>query len=514
MLLTLLACGPATIDVDDTEPADTDTDTDTDSDTDTDTEVIVDGGCDPGAAAVYGVEGEELSFEPACLGDGTATSFSITALPDGARFDGTRFTWTPGLADAGHVEVVVSSAGDHPDAGVVDVWVADAWDNPANERVSPRDYTYEYGLPVMHLEVPTSTNDYDDVETTLLYMGKPYAIELKYRGAASAYYPKRSYTLSFSPDDEFEDEDEGFDNRRKVVLTSLFDDNSYLRQLLCYEMWNALAPERHQIQVYLSVLYVNGEYVGLTLVSDHIDGEYWEDWGYYEDASLYKAVDHQANFYDNYGGTPKSWWGAGYEKQEGDPDDWNDLYDLVQFVATSDDATFESLVEDYVVIEEIADWWILVRFTEADDSGGKNAYLYYDPLTMIFHHAPWDFNHALGQTWQTEREASSTDYDFYWSNNLFYRLIESPTYGPVMKARMAEKLQGTLAAAAWTGRVDALLARAEPSAERDWAKWEDSYRSYGGWYWRTDWTTHDEEVAYLKTWITERSGYMNTWFPG
>ena len=43
----------------------------------------------------------------------------------------------------------------------------------------------------------------------------------------------------------------------------------------------------------------------------------------------------------------------------------------------------------------------------ADDSGGKNAYLYFDPVGGLIHHVPWDFNHSLGQTWQTEREASN-----------------------------------------------------------------------------------------------------------
>jgi hypothetical protein len=520
MLLALLACTAAPIVPDPVDDTVDDTDTglvDTDpvpEDTDT-IEVIPDDPCDPGAPAVYGEEGEALSVRIACTGVGTADSFEILDLPDGAAWDAATatVTWTPGLADAGHYPLTVLSSGEASDVGVVDVWVADAWAAPANVAVEPLTYTDEYGLPVLHLNRPNETNDYDDVATTMVYGGRPWPVDLKYRGAASSYYPKRSYTLSFPADDEFDDADEGFENRRKIVLTTLFDDNSYLRQLLCYELWSAMDASRHDIQTMLTIVYINGAYEGIYLLSDHIDGEYWEDHGYDEEGSLYKSVTHEANFYATYGDTPKSSWHAGYEKQEGVDGDWSDLDALVQFVATSSDADFSAHVEEYVDIDEITDWWALVRFTEADDSGGKNAYLYADPATGIFHHAPWDFNHALGQTWQTEREASSTDYDFYWSNNLFKRLLADATHGPRMEARMRAHLAGALANEAVQLRIDTWMERIAPSTARDWEKWETQYRGYGGWYWRTDWTSHEEEVAYLKTWVEERADYMGAWYP-
>lgn len=516
MLLVLVACVTPPIALDsaadinvDTAPADS-VPTDTDE-----TEVIVEDGCDPGAAPVYGVEGEPLTFTVACTGDGTAGSFVVASLPAGASYnpDAAVVTWTPGPADAGHYPIAVLSSGEGSDAGIVDVWVADGWEATDNVQVDPRTYLEEYGLPVLHLERPDGTNDADDVPATMVYRGKPYAMELKYRGAASSYYPKRSYTVSFSADDRFEDEAEGFDDRRKIVLTTLFDDNSYLRQLLCYELWSAMDDSRQVVQTFLTVLYVNGEYEGIFLLSDHIDGEYWEDHGYDEEGSLFKSVTHEANFYDNYGGTPKSTWHDGYEKQEGAENDWSELDRLVEFVATAPDADFTAHVEEYVVIEEIADWWILVRFTESDDSGGKNAYLYVDPETGLAHHAPWDFNHSFGQTWQTEREASSTDYDFFWSNNLFKRLLSDPVYGPRMRARMREQLASTYDAGAIDDRIDTWMERIGPSTARDWEKWGESYRTYGGWSWRTDWTSHEEEVAYLRTWVQERAGYMGEWYP-
>lgn len=511
-MLALLACTSGSVNPD--PPGDDTGTTEVIDGSDSgDPETLPGGTCDPGADAVYGEEGVELRFTVTCTGGGTATSFTMPDLPSGARFEGETLTWTPGLAQAGHHELVVQSDGEVPDEGVVDVWIADAWDAPGNVEVDPATYEEELGLPVIHLERPADTNDYTDVATTMWFRGDVYDIELKYRGAASAYYPKRSYTVSFPSDHEFDDEDQGFENRRKITITTLYDDNSYLRQWLCYQLWSAMDPKRHDVQSMFAVLYVNGAYEGLFVVTDHIDGEYWEDHGYDEEGNLYKAVDHQANFYSTYNGYPKSSWHAGYEKQEGDPDDWSDLDSLVQFVAESDDSTFSAGIADRVVVQEIADWWILVRWTESDDSGGKNAYLYDDATTGLFHHAPWDFNHSLGQTWQTERESADTNYDFYWSNNLFYRLNNDAVWGEVMADRMREQLATTYSAESVLARIDDALERIEPSAERDWEKWEESYRTYGGWYWRTDWTSHDEEVAYLRAWVEARAGWMETWYP-
>lgn len=517
MLPLLLACASGTVAVDDTAQGSSAADSaaDTGDTGDSDTEVIPEGDCDPGAAPVYVTEGEAVSVRVSCRGEGAATAFAIDVLPEGARFDAgsATLTWTPGLDQAGHYELVVASAGDMPDAGVLDIWVADAWADVSNTPVNPLRYEEEHGLPVFHLEVPSTTNDDEDVETTLVYRARPYALGLKYRGASSSYYPKRSYTLSFPRDDEFGDAAEDFDERRKVVLTTLFDDNSYMRQLLCYELWSALDPGRHDIQTYLAVVYVNGSYEGLYLVSDHISGEYWEDHGYDEDGNLYKSVSHQANFYATYNGAPKSTWHDGYDKKEGVDGDWSDLDALVQFVAESDDATFAAGVEERVVLDEIADWWILVRYTEADDSGGKNAYHYADAATGLFHHAPWDFNHSFGQTWRTEREPASTDYDFHGTNNLFRRLLTHAEYGPYIEGRLREHLAGPLATEAVLARIDAHLDRIAPSAARDWEKWDDPYYTYGGWYWRTDWTDHHGEVAYLRAWVEARGGFFAEWYP-
>lgn len=477
------------------------------------------GGCLPGADPVFVTEGELVQLAPRCLGEPLSGTLSITNLPTGATWVNGELVWLPGVDQAGRYDLSLRfDGGDWIEAGTATIWVADAWDHPENVPVDPLLYQEELGLPVVHLSAPPDLNASYEVASTMVYRGHTFNIEVKYRGASSLYYPKIGYTIDFPPDDEFEDEAIGFPKRRSVVLTTLFDDNSYIRQRLCYDLWNALDPSRHAIETHHVALYVNGAYWGLYLLGDHIDGEYWEDQGYREDGNLYKAISHEANFYADYYGYPKSSLHAGYEKKSGTPAEgeagaFDDLDALVSFVINADEATFRDTLSDQIAVDEFMDWWILVRFTEADDSGGKNSYLYNDPLSPMWHFAPWDFNHSLGQTWLTERESALTNWDFTSANNLFRRILEDPSLNATLVDRYQRALSGPMDNATLQAQIDTYMAEIGPSAARDWARWGGAYYSYGSWYWRSDFTSHEGEVAYVREWLSTRAAFMAELYP-
>jgi len=476
--------------------------------------------CAPGADPVYGLEGVALTQTITCTGPGTAASFDVDGLPDGATWDPSTATvrWTPTLAQAARWDLRIVahgvSGGSADEEGWSTIWVADAWREARNTPVDPTAYPEEYGLPVLHLTRPSSTNSSTDVATSMVYRGMPYDIGLKYRGASSLYYPKNSYTLSFSPDHEFSDPASGFPDRRQIVLTSTFDDNSYIRQKMCFDVFNALSPTQNRVETRFVVVYINGAYEGLYVLGDHIDSEWWQDNGYADGdtANIYKAVSHEANFYTTYSGRRKSSLHAGYDKKHGDGS-WSDLDDLVDWVSSVDDTTFAAELDQHIAVEEFMDWWILVRFTEADDSAGKNSYLYNDTSSPLFHYAPWDFNHSLGQTWQTDRESVYTDEDFAGTNNIFNRMMADPGLSAALYDRYRADLAGELSAPSLNGWLDDYYAEIDPSAARDWDRWGDSYYSYGGWSWRSNFTTYDEEKDYIRGWVTERVAFMETLYP-
>jgi spore coat protein H len=496
-LPALLACGPSAPGPDDAGAG-------------TEDETVV-GTAPPCALAVtdgWATEGDLVEIPVVCDGD---AAVSVEGLPQGATFADGVLRWTPGLGQAGRYDLrarAVARDGRGAVGAAFTVHVADAWDAPDNVPVDPLGYTEEFGLPVLHLAVPTDANDDDTVPTTVTWRGARSVAGVKFRGASAADDPKRSYTLEFRREAPFDAP--GWSDRREIVLTSTFDDASYVRQLLCFELWSALDPDGEPLQAMPVVLYTNGDYHGVYLLSDHIDGEWWEDAGFDEDGPLYKAVDPRANFRATYAGAPKDTWHDGYARR-GATEDWAPLDALVEWAATSDDATFAGELAQRWAEDELMRWWVLVRWVEADGSGGDNAYLYRDPLEGRWHHAPWDFTHSLGQTSTTERQAADTDHDFYESNHLFERALEHPDLGPRWRASMRAAMDGPLASGEVTDRARGWIDTVRPAALRDWEKWGAAHREAYGW--RTDLQEPEQEWSALLAWIEARAAFMETRFP-
>jgi hypothetical protein len=469
--------------------------------------------CDPGAGGPYWLtEGETVSVHAECA-TGLAEALAIEPLPGGAAWDAdtATLTWTPGLDQAGVYELDVTGAGE---VGRVKIGVADRWDDPDNQPVDPATYTEEYGLPVFHLTTDPLINGDDYTPAAIVYRGHSFAgAEAKYRGGVSSGYPKHSFTLKFSRDDKLSEESAGLLGRRKIVLNTTFDDNSYLRQRVVFELWNRLDPGHIQIRHYSAVLFLDGQYHGLYEVLDHVDGYLMEDHGLRQDGNLYKAVNHDANFrLVGRDGDPKQTLHDGYEKKEGVPLEgedgaFADLEELVQWVAGASDEEFAAGIDSRLDRRDFEDWWILISLVQADDSAGKNSYLYHDPLAAApFRYIPWDFNNSLGQDWQTIREPSTVDPENGWylqANNVFDRLLADPAFAGPMRARFDAALSGAWQVDGVLTSFDRWVTEIDPVARRDQVRWGAEYAAWWGEV-HSDLTTYDEEVAYVRAWIEDR----------
>ena len=470
--------------------------------------------CEPDGGGPYWLlEGETVTVPLTCKTGRERAQFAIDPLPEGAQYDPATatLTWTPGLDQGAVYLLKVTALGETTE---VKIGVADRWDDPANVPVvDPATYTEEYGLPVLPLQPSPDISADGYTPATTIYRGHTYTMEAKYRGAASLGYPKKSYTLKFTKADKFSEPEHAggvFKEKRKIVLISTFDDNAYVRQRLAYELWNALDPAHIQIRPYSGVVFLDGAYYGLYTFADHVDGYLMEDHGLFQDGNLYKARTHDANFRLEGKDTPHD----GLTKEEGVPADgepgaYDDLDELVTFVATASDAEFTAQLDDRILRREFEDWWIFVSLIMGDDSAGKNSYLYHDPAGGPWRYAPWDFNDSFGQTWQTARKGFDAEPASYTAaNQLFARLLELPQFGDPLRARYGEVLAGPWALDEVLARLDAMLAEVAPSARRDEGRWAAQYQSYGGWDWRDDFLDHEGEAAYLRAWIVDRWDFV------
>ncbi len=455
---------------------------------------------------------DELLFVQASCASGVSPD--ATALPEGATLDAGELRWRPGPSQAGDWSIVFTGAREDgpPETLSLLIHVADGWSESDNEPVDPLSYQQEYGLPVMHVDPSGELSD-EYVDAEVVFQGRVYAdAGIKKRGAASLGYPKNSFTLDFDPEDQLELSSFGMGDKRHLVLITTFDDNSYVRQELAFGLWAAItehfAQDRMVVRTFPLVVYLDGEYLGLYTAADHVDDEFMGQMGLEREGDLFKAVNHDANFFSHRsGGSAKSTLHDGYELKEGES--WDTLDAVVAFTSSASSQEIVDEGEALFDVDEFMDWLIFVYFSASEDSAGKNCYLAHDGPSGLIRYAPWDFNHSWGQDWRTLRVGSDNDNDFYNYNRVFQ------AFQDVAGARLQERWNslvdgGPLSAGALQERLDELYGAVHHSAARDWDRWGYEYRNYGGWSGlRSDWTSYEEERVYLEQWVTERTAWAS-----
>ncbi len=465
------------------------------------------------------LEGDLVAFELRCDGELGIDEVELrpVELPAQGSLEANAFTWQTGPADGGRYDLVFSVRPlDDPDAvpvaEAVTFWVADDPFSETNVSVVPEEYTEEWGIPVFHVDVSGGVSQsYSDADIT--FEGRTYTGQIKVRGASSTSYPKKSYTLEFSAE-ELPVDAWGV-TRDHLYLVTTFDDNSYVRQKLIYDQWEAMGEywERPRLapRTFFTILYLDGVYQGVYTAIDRIDNEFVDHMGFARNGNLYKSINHDANFYyTRANGSQKSNLHNGYEKKEGLEGDWSDLDALVDWAAGSDAQTVIDQSASWFDLQEFMDWFLLVHYSESGDSAGKNAYLHNDPDTPIwFQMTPWDFNHAWGQSWRTGRISSSNLNSFDNRNRIFRAIHEVPAADDELWARFTAMRDDGPYSLTWMhGKLDEYYALIDASAARDWQLWGDAYMSFGRWANdRTNagnWQDYDGEKAYVYQWIQER----------
>ncbi|WP_375759193.1 CotH kinase family protein [Corallococcus exercitus] len=491
------------------------------------------------------LEGEAFSAKVTCATGYTAAGlrFGVKNLPAGATFDESTATlsWKPAL-NQGAVWMLALEERTTGETGTLKVGVANNDHAPGKvDIVDPVAYTEEYGLPVVHLFFPPdpglTSGFYRPAE--VVYRGRRYTIEAKYRGATSSVFPKRSLTLKFAEDDLFSEPvfGDGFKDRKRVVLITTFNDNSYLRSRLAFDLWNKLSPNAVRIRTFSVVVYANNKFRGLYTAADHVDKRLMERNGIDDDSDLFKADTADANFSRlTRNGQTKANLHVGFVKDEGTPDEkqphaYDTLHDFVAWVADSSADGFRQGFGTKLKARDYEDWWIFNTLIQGNDSQAKNAYHAFDPKTGgPWRYIPWDLDASFGQNFDTTRTSATARPTYASDNLLFKRMLAEPTIAGPLRERYRQALKNEVSEATVQAMIDGYVRELGPNAQRDEARWGEEYRNFakpstgpdvneGGygnfpdWHLRQDFKTHAEEVEYIRQWVHTRWSAFQSQLP-
>ncbi|HEY5961350.1 MAG TPA: CotH kinase family protein, partial [Polyangiaceae bacterium] len=349
-----------------------------------------------------------------------------------------------------------------------------------------------------------------------------------------------NYSLRFPDTDQFNEDiiADAVKGRSHLELITTFDDPSQVRYRMALELWNRMDSDNIRVREFGLVLYVNGQFWGVYGASDKISASLFGHFGYSDAGNLYMGTDHNANFatfrYNESSPqvetAPKTDLAQGFEKKdgsplEGQPGAFSDLTELVQFVTSSDDATFQSQLAERVDIKNYYNWFIHTTAIQAFDTLGKNSLHYHDPVAARpWRVVLWDFNESFGQRWQTARfETSVNPGDITYvatggvgytnRNYLWRRIWNNPSLSVDLKSRYKTLLQTTLTKAAVLTLLDRMVSETAACAKRDDRKWQTQYRSYFKSYRNNDFLDSTGEAAYVRSFVERRWDDLQKMFP-
>lgn len=374
--------------------------------------------------------------------------------------------------------------------------------------------------------------------------------KIRWRGASTRYRMKKQYAIKLY-DKEGESKDASFFGLRddnNWILDGMSIDKARMRNRVVTDLWNYMAEKPYYFddepeaktgtRGHFVEAFLNDEYVGIYCMTEKMDrkqmklkkidedtpeapirGELWKssDWsysvfmGHYYDQNTYPMTPPPS--FDN---SSETW--DGYEVKhpdlgDGEPVDWQDLYDAVNFVATAPDETFSSQVGDYFDIPVLVDYYILMEAILSADNHGKNMYfgIYNRKKSKKMTFAVWDLDSTCGRRWDSSEIDPSQDYTEYISANehgdynLFRRMkmLNAEAFNERVRTRYAELRQTALHTDSIVNRFTTYkdLFELSGAASREEKRWNN-----------TDAGTldFDDEMNYLRNWFTTRMEFIDS----
>ncbi len=388
-------------------------------------------------------------------------------------------------------------------------------------------------------------NDPESQDAAILYPSK-----IRWRGASTLYRNKKQYAVKLY-DELGESTDASFFGMRddnNWILDGLAIDKARMRNRVVTDLWNdfghkpyyfedepkALTGTRgHFVEVLL-----NDEYVGIYCLTEKIDRKQMklkkfndedgirgllykaDDWSY----SVFMGHNYDSNHYPMtspvaYDNASYTW--DGYEikypdVEDGDVGDWAELYNAVNFVATSTDEQFAAEVGEYFDLPVIVDYYILMEVILSADNHGKNMFwgVYNRNKSKKMTPALWDLDSTCGRRWDASEVNWEQDYTEYITKhehgdfNLFRRLkaCNVDNFNETVRKRYKQLRSGELS-------TENLLARFynytemfkhNGAAAREENRWSNK-DNIGP-------INFEDEMTYLTNWFTNRMEFLDEAF--
>ena len=398
----------------------------------------------------------------------------------------------------------------------------------------------EYSLPLVNVEVDVSGLKKESyipghitiVDAEMRTEGRLMAsfdCKLRYRGASSLKYEKKSFAIKLL-DSDGENLDANVFGIRKEndwILDAMAIDRIRMRNRVCFDIWNEISKTPYKTDFdnrngtlgQFVEVYLNGEYHGLYCMTDKIDrkllglkkAKEQSDGSVYVRGVLYKGEAWtdatRMTGYDiseSFDGEAWNGWELQYPDDYPCYDAWKPLMNLIDFCNTRN-AFFKLHYRQHFYFDNLVDYAIFIMGLNIIDNNVKNTHFSCPDINVneTFLITPWDLDCSLGGLYEGSHYEEYTKITELTSNYIYYQLYvyNVDNFRVSMKERWQELLSGIMSPDNFNARLDAYAKRFKESGawQREYDKWNNNPVPLD----------LDEELEYVKKWYVNNIAAFN-----
>ncbi len=398
----------------------------------------------------------------------------------------------------------------------------------------------EYSLPLVNVEVDVSGLKKESyipghitiVDAEMRTEGRLMAsfdCKLRYRGASSLKYEKKSFAIKLL-DSDGEDLDVNVFGIRKEndwILDAMAIDRIRMRNRVCFDIWNEISKTPYKTDFdnrngtlgYFVEVYLNGDYHGLYCMTDKIDrkllglkkAKEQSDGSVYVRGVLYKGEAWtdatRMTGYDiseSFDGEAWNGWELQYPDDYPCYDAWKPLMNLIDFCNTRN-AFFKLHYRQHFYFDNLVDYAIFIMGLNIIDNNVKNTHFSCPDINVneTFLITPWDLDCSLGGLYEGSHFDEYVKITNLTGNYLFYQMYmyNVDNFRESMKERWQELSLGIMSPNNFNARLDAYAKRFKESGawQREYDKWNNNPVPLD----------LDDELEYVKNWYVNNIAALN-----
>ncbi len=376
-------------------------------------------------------------------------------------------------------------------------------------------------LPQLEIQCPR-LNYFEKRDGSLLINGESISIALKYRGSSSALNEgKRNYSLHLKTADgeQYKCALLGLRKDDDWILDGTQSDLSRIRNRVCMDLWDEMytlpwCDRSGAVHGCYVELVFNGTYKGLYVLNERLDRKQLQlD---KNGGRLYRIFNPEQNgvnvlsLSEDLPSVPDrsdlNWFNLELRFGGSSENPWQEIYSLLQFFHSADDASFAAGIGERIDMSNWADYFLFANALALNDNMCKNMWLCVgnaeNSSRMLL--VPWDMDAGLGRLYSGDK----TDDRELRTNDLFDRLLKVPGFSALLKNRWKELRETCFTPAFFSGLMDHYISVFEENGviDREEARHPVFRHFMTGVEYRLDLRT---EWAEMRSYFEDRLSFMD-----